>query len=217
MDYASARENMIDCQLRTNKVTDERLLDAFAKVPREQFLPEARRAIAYVDEDVAIAGGRYLMEPMVLARLLQAAAIGPDDVVLDVGAGSGYATAIAARLAATVVALESDADLAAEANQRFEGLGIDNAVVVTGPLTEGYAKQAPYNVILLNGTVASPPDAISAQLAEGGRLVAVVRPDEAQGKATLIECIGGHISSRVIFDASTPRLSGFEPPAGFQF
>lgn len=217
MEYATARDNMIDCQLRTNKVTEDRLLDAFAEVPRELFVPEARRGFAYVDEDIAIGSGRHLMEPMVLARLLQAAAIEPGDVVLDVGAGTGYASAIAARLAATVVALESAEGLAAQANDRFQELGIDNAVVVTGPLTEGYAKQAPYNVILVNGAVASVPEVIAAQLAEGGRLVTVVKAGEGQGKATLVQCIGGHPSSRVIFDAGTPRLAGFEPVAGFQF
>ena len=217
MDYATARDNMIDCQLRTNKVTEERLLEAFGQVPRELFVPEARRAVAYVDEDIAIGSGRYLMEPMVLGRLLQAAAIEPGDVVLDVGAGTGYASAIAARLAATVVALESAEGLAAQANERFQELGIDNAVVVTGPLTEGYGRQAPYNVILLNGAVASLPEAITAQLAEAGRLITVVKPEEGPGKATLVQCVGGHISSRVVFDAATPRLAGFEPVAGFRF
>ena len=217
MDYQTARENMIESQLRTNKVTDEALLEAFGQVPRELFVPEARRGVAYVDEDITIGSGRHLMEPMVLARLLQAAAIEPGDVVLDVGAGIGYASAVAARLAATVVALESAEGLAAQANDRFQELGIDNAIVVTGPLTEGYAKQAPYNVILLNGAVATLPAAITGQLAEGGRLVTVVKPDAGQGKATLAQSRAGHVSSRVIFDAATPRLAGFEPVAGFTF
>ena len=171
VDFAAARFNMVESQLRTNKVTDLRLLGAFETVPRERFVPEPLRGIAYIDEDVPLGGGRFVMEPRVLARLLQAADPGPEDVALDLGCGSGYATAILSRLVATVVALEDDAALAAAANRTLEKLEIDNAVVVEGRLTEGYPKQAPYNVILLGGAVAEVPAAIADQLAEGGRLV----------------------------------------------
>lgn len=217
VDFTKARDNMIDSQLRTNKVTDERLLEAFATVPRELFVPEERRGIAYVDEDIAIGEGRYLMEPMVLARLLQAAEIGSGDMLLDVGAGSGYASAIAAKLAATAVALELEAPLARQADEILSDLGVDNAVVVQGPLTEGYAKQAPYNVILLSGAVAAVPEAISGQLAEDGRLVAVVDDGGGVGRAVLMQSVAGRLSSRPLFDASIPYLAGFEPEAGFRF
>lgn len=217
VDFAAARLNMVESQLRTNKVTDLRLLAAFETVPRELFVPEPLRGIAYIDEDVALGGGRFVMEPRVLARLLQAAQPGPEDVALDLGCGSGYATAILSRLVATVVALEDDAALAAAANRTLEKLEIDNAVVVEGRLTEGYPKQAPYNVILLGGAVAEVPAAIADQLAEGGRLVAVVDAGPGLGRATLMRRDGGVISSRVLYDAALPVLPGFEAEPGFVF
>lgn len=217
VDFASARSNMVGSQIRTNKVTDPLLLDAFESIPRERFVPEPLRGIAYIDENVALGGERFVMEPMVLARLLQAAQPGPGDVALDLGCGSGYATAILSQLVATVVALEVDAALAAAANQTLDKLEIDNAVVVEGPLAEGYPKQAPYNVILLNGAVSEVPPAIADQLAEGGRLVTVVSVGAGLGRATLMRRDGGVISSRILCDATVPVLPGFEATPGFVF
>jgi protein-L-isoaspartate(D-aspartate) O-methyltransferase len=217
VDFAAARSNMVESQIRTNKVTDPHLLDAFETTPRERFVPEPLRGIAYVDQDVALGGERFVMEPMVLARLLQAARPGPGDVALDLGCGSGYATAILSRLVATVVALEVDAALAAAANQTLDELEIDNALVVEGQLAEGYPKQAPYNVILLNGAVSEVPLAIADQLAEGGRLVTVVSVGAGLGRATLMRRDSGVISSRILCDASVPVLPGFEAAPGFVF
>ncbi len=217
VDFAAARSNMVESQIRTNKVTDPHLLDAFETIPRERFVPEPLRGIAYVDEDVALGGQRFVMEPMVLAKLLQAARPGPGDVALDLGCGSGYATAILSRLVATVVALEVDAALAAAANQTLDELEIDNVVVVEGRLAEGYPKQAPYNVILLNGAVSEVPLAIADQLAEGGRLVTVVSVGAGLGRATLMRRDSGVISSRILCDASVPVLPGFEAAPGFVF
>jgi len=217
VDYAAARLNMVESQLRTNKVTDLRLLDAFESLPRELFVPEPLRGIAYIDEDVALGGDRFVMEPRVLARLLQAAQPGPDDVALDIGCGSGYATAILSRLVATVVALEDDAALAGAANRTLDELEIDNAIVVEGRLNEGYPRQAPYNVILLDGAVSEVPPAIADQLAEGGRLVTVVSAGAGLGRATLMRRDGGTVSSRVLYDAAVPVLPGFEAVPGFVF
>jgi protein-L-isoaspartate(D-aspartate) O-methyltransferase len=217
VDFAAARSNMVESQIRTNKVTDPHLLDAFETIPRERFVPEPLRGIAYIDEDVALGGERFVMEPMVLAKLLQAARPGPGDVALDLGCGSGYATAILSRLVATVVALEVDAALAAAANQTLDELEIDNALVVEGQLAEGYPKQAPYNVILLNGAVSEVPLAIADQLAEGGRLVTVVSVGAGLGRATLMRRDSGVISSRILCDASVPVLPGFEAAPGFVF
>ncbi len=216
-DFATARSNMIDSQLRTNKVTDPGVLEAFGAIPRERFLPEARAGVAYVDEDLEVAPGRFLMEPMVLARLLQAAQVQSSDVVLDVGCATGYSSAVLARLAGTVVALESDSTLVERANETLQELDIDNAVVVAGELTEGYQKQAPYNVILLGGAVAEVPEAILSQLAEGGRLVTVIVPQARLGQAVLIRNSAGAASRRVLFDASVRPLPGFAQVPRFVF
>lgn len=216
-DFSTARRNMVGSQLRTNKVTSEALLDAFENIPRELFLPEKLRGAAYLDEDIALGAGRCMMEPRVLARMLQAARPEPADIALDIGCGSGYATAILSRIAATVVAVESD-DTSVEATaSALSNLGLDNAVVVKGDITQGYPGQAPYNVILIGGTVSRVPAVIRDQLAEGGRLVAVVRGDDGIGRATLIERRDGLTSPRVLFDAAVPRLPEFEAAPGFAF
>src|SRR5215471_8341764 len=179
--YEAARTHMIDSQLRPNKVTDERLLDAIAETHRELFLPEHLRAIAYIDEDLPLGGGRYLMEPMVAARLLQAAAIERTDTVLIVGAGTGYEAALAAFLARSVVALEEDPDLAQRARAALVEHVIASVSVVEGPLREGYRPRAPFDVILFGGAVAEVPSEIVSQLAEDGRLLAVIKPGNAVG------------------------------------
>lgn len=217
VDYAAARLNMVESQLRTNKVTNETVLDAFLAVPRERFVPPALHANAYVDDDVPLGNGRYLMEPMVLARLVQLATIGSGDSVLEIGAGTGYGTALLVRLARSVVAVESDPALAAQAVARLRELGAGNASIVQGPLTEGHAERAPYGVILLEGAAARIPEAITRQLAEGGRLVAVLQERAGMGQAVLMTRINGVVSRRAAFDAAVPLLPGFQREASFVF
>lgn len=216
-EYSAARLNMVEGQIRPNKVTDQRVVDAFLAVPRDQFVPEGLRGVAYVDKSIPVTKSRYLLEPMVLARLLNDAKIESTDIVLDVGTGTGYSAAVIGRLAATVVALESDSELAAFANQAMQTQGVDNAAVMHGPLNAGWAKQAPYNVIIVQGAVAAVPPALLDQLAEGGRLLAVVLPESGQGVARLYLKNGGQVSSRILFDASAALLPGFEAKADFQF
>jgi protein-L-isoaspartate(D-aspartate) O-methyltransferase len=216
-DYSAARLNMVEGQVRPNKVTDHALVEAMSTIPRELFVPKPARGYAYVDEDIPVGNGRYLVEPMVIARLLQEAQVKPTDIVLDVGCGTGYATALLSRMAATVVALESDTELSARANETLRELGVDNFVLVEGPLAEGYPKQAPYDVILIHGSVAEVPAAILDQLAEGGRLVTVVSPKGRMGQARLYQRTGSVETGRVLFDAATPLLPGFEPKPVFEF
>ncbi len=217
MDYAACRHSMVENQIRTNQVTDSLVIDTMNRVPREAFVPADLQGIAYVDEDIPLGGGRYLMEPLVIARLLQAAEIKPEDVILDVGCGPGYVSAVMANMASVVVALESDPDLAARANSTLTTLGLDTVAVVEGPLVEGHARQAPYDVIFFGGAVAKLPDAIDRQLAEGGRMVAVVATDQGIGAGTLFIRVGGVMSRREIFNAATPFLPGFEPVKEFTF
>lgn len=214
--YKLARKHMVESQLRPNKIYDDRIADAMATVPRELFVPKAFRLVAYVDEDIEIVPGRYLMEPMVFARLLQAASIESGDTVLDVGCASGYSTAVLAYLAGTVVALESDPDLAQSAMSLLAELEIDNAAVVEGDLAAGLADQGPFDTIFINGSVDEVPDALLDQIAEDGTLVTVVR-DGTVGKATIFLREGSVIGRRVLFDAAVPLLPGFQAQRKFEF
>ena len=217
MDFATARRNMVENQIRTNRVTDSAIVDAFEEIPREVFVPEHLSSVAYVDEQLMVAQGRYLLEPMVLAMLLQSAAIRPDDVVLEIGCGTGYSSAILANLASTVVAIEEDEGLVQQATKNLIELGVDNVAIMTNPLTAGYKKQSPYNVIVISGSVAEVPELITAQLMDGGRLVTVFNKGDSLGKGVLITKIGRTISSKDTFEAWTPTLPGFEKRPTFAF
>ncbi len=220
MDFAAARHNMVENQIRTNRVTDPLVIEALAELPREHFVPDELASIAYLDHAIPVAPGRYLLEPLVLARMLQTVEIKPDDLVLQIGCGTGYAAAALARMASAVVAVESDPALAATATETLSRLGIDTVAVVTAALTDGHPKQAPYDVIFVNGGVSQVPPAIAEQLAEGGRMIAVVLDAAAPGglgKATLFGRYGGALSSRHVFDAGAPLLPGFEAAPTFAF
>ncbi len=219
MDFESARRNMVEGHIRPNRVTNSLLLSALAEVPREAFVPEALKSLAYVDEDLAVGDGRYLMKPMVLARLIQEAMVKPTDVVLQIGCGAGYAAAVLARMASTVVALESDAGLAERAAGILSGLGIDTVAIVEGPLEKGYPEQSPYDVIFFSGAIGEIPPAFADQLVEGGRLVAVVDGGTGggTGKGVLATLLGGLLGSREVFDANAAHLPGFARAPAFAF
>ncbi|MGK9233455.1 protein-L-isoaspartate O-methyltransferase [Inquilinus limosus] len=217
VDYAAARLNMVEGQIKPNKVVDQALIDAMMAVPRERFVPAERRGVAYVDEDVAIGGGRVLMEPRVLGRLLNDARITPDARVLIVGAGTGYSAAVVARTAGKVVALEEDKALLATARGVLAELGVQGVTLVEGRLAEGRPAEGPYDVILIDGAVAEVPAALIAQLAPGGRLLTVVDDGDGVGRAMLVSAIDGVASQRPLFDATTAILPGFERKPAFQF
>ncbi|MEX2453765.1 MAG: protein-L-isoaspartate O-methyltransferase [Rhodospirillaceae bacterium] len=208
---------MVDTQIRTNKVTDERVLRAMAEIPREDFVPPGRAGLAYIDEDIDVGNGRFLLEPMVFARMLQAAAVTEDDFVLNIGCGTGYSAMVLGRLARAVVALESDPAMARSASENLSSANQDNVVVEVGPLVKGWPDQAPYDLILFSGAVEHVPDAITAQLVEGGRLCAIVRRGIGNGSVKLMVKAGGAISGRTLFDASSPVLAEFELEEGFTF
>lgn len=217
MDFAAARLNMVESQLRTNRVVDTRLVEAMAAVPREAFLPSQLRAIAYVDEDIALGNGRYLMEPMVFARLVQSAQLAQGARVLLVGSGCGYGAAVLAHMGMRVTALECEAKLAAAARAACAANGAASVTMVEGPLEAGWPAAAPYDVVLFEGGIGDLPPAYAAQTGEGGRLLAVVAPPERQGKATLWQKFAGSLTGRTLFDAATPLLPGMLREPGFVF
>jgi protein-L-isoaspartate(D-aspartate) O-methyltransferase len=208
---------MIEGQLRPNKVTDNRVLEAFAEIRRELFVPQHLRGAAYTDEDLPLGGGRYLMEPMVVARLLQAAAIDRKQQAMVVGAGVGYEAAVISRLGRGVSAVEDVEDLARAGRADLVEHQIATVTYVEEPPRQGHSARAPYDVIFFGGAVAEIPEEISSQLGEGGRMAAVLRTGPGMGRATLITRTGGVLAHRVIFDAATPLLPGFEPRSGFVF
>ena len=217
-DFALARRNMVDSQLRPNKVTNVSLLAAIGELPRERFLPDAVRSVAYADDDVPLGGGRFLMEPMVLARLIQTLQPKPDDRALVVAAGRGYGATLLARLVKSVTAVESDPGLAAAAAQIAKDLSIEGIQWSSGALEQGAPGFAPYDIILIEGAVRQVPSAILEQMAQGGRLAAIVAgPPGAMGVAEIFVKEGGVASGRPLFEAGTPLLPGFAPPPRFTF
>ncbi|HEX3881739.1 MAG TPA: protein-L-isoaspartate O-methyltransferase [Stellaceae bacterium] len=215
--YDAARANMVESQIRPNKVSDERVIAAFSRIRREMFVPPALAGVAYADENLPLGGGRYLMQPMVAARLFQAAGIGRGDTVLIVGAGVGYEAALAACLGRSVIALEDNAELARMGRSGLVEHRIAAAGYVEGTLPQGHRQRAPYNVIIFGGAVAEIPAEIASQLGDGGRMLAVLRPGAGVGRATLVTRTGELLARRAIFDAGTPLLAEFATKPAFVF
>ncbi|WP_306016986.1 protein-L-isoaspartate O-methyltransferase [Oceanicaulis sp. MMSF_3324] len=216
-EFETARLAMVNSQIRPNDVTDHRIQDAMADIPRERFMPKSQAAKAYADIEAKVAEGRYMLTPRDLAKLIQACDIRHSDVVLDVACGRGYSTAVLSRMAETVVGLEQkDLGLAEKATQALNAIEADNAVVVEGELSKGVPGQGPFNVIIVNGAVAKPAQAWLDQLAVGGRLAVVVR-DGTVGQARIYTKAQNSVGDRSVFDTTAPYLPGFEPEAKFAF
>jgi protein-L-isoaspartate(D-aspartate) O-methyltransferase len=215
-DSATARRMMVDGQVRTADVTNLDLIAAMLTVPRERFVPPSLAEQAYLDSDIAIGGGRALLKPMVLAKLIQAAHVGRADHVLDVGCGTGYSSAVLALLVGSVVALEENPALAHQAKDALAAVGARQVVVANAPLAEGWEAAAPYDFILLNGATEITPEPLGRQLKPDGRLACIfgrVPPC----KAMLYRRSEGHLVGRSIFDAGAPLLPGFVAPPAFVF
>jgi protein-L-isoaspartate(D-aspartate) O-methyltransferase len=220
IDFAKARRMMVDSQLRTFDVNDMPVLAAFDEVPRERFVLAGRENLAYMDQDIPVSDGaqgerRFMLSPMVVARLIQALAIVPGARVLDVACGLGYSTAVLARIGAAVIALETSEALAEEARRRLADYGV-TVTAVSGPLERGYPEAAPYDAILVNGAVDVRPEGLLRQLVDGGRLACVEGRGRA-AKATLYVRAGDAFGSRPLFDAAAPLLAGFRTEPGFVF
>lgn len=221
IDAATQRMNMVESQVRPSDVTDRRIIRAMLEVPREAFVPTALKTLAYMDDTLMLAKAegaspaRGLMAPRAFAKLVQLADLSSDSVVLDVGCATGYSTAVIAKLAQTVVALEADAVLAETATKTLESLGFDNVAVVTGSHDAGYASEGPYDAIVVAGAVEEIPPVLLDQLKDGGRLVAVIAG--VPGRATVWRRIGRHYDKRAAFEASAPAVPGFEVKREFVF
>lgn len=214
VDYSARRTMMVDTQVRPSDVTKFPIIDAMLSVPREVYVPDALREAAYIGENVDLGGGRVVLEPRTLAKLLDAVDVQPGHVVLDLACGLGYATAVIAQIADFVVGVEDDADLAREAETLLAEQGVHNAAVMNGTLAEGAAKSGPYDIIITQGAVEQVPQAILDQLREGGR-IACIFAESALGVVRIGHKIDGQISWRFAFNASAPVLKGFEKAKNF--
>ena len=215
-DYQNRRTTMVDTQVRPSDVTKFPIIDAFLNVEREDYVPDAKREAAYIGENIHIGAGRVLLEVRTLAKMLEAVDVQPSDVVLDLGCGLGYSTAILAQLADFVVAVEDELGLAKEAQQNLSDHGVDNAAVFEGALTGGAAKNGPYDVIILQGAVEQIPEDLLAQIKDGGRIVAIFA-EGALGVVRLGRKIDGSMNWRMSFNAGAPVLNGFFKKAEFMF
>jgi protein-L-isoaspartate(D-aspartate) O-methyltransferase len=218
--FSTARQKMVDGQVRPSDVTDTRIIDAMLAVPREVFVPQNQRALAYLDLDLDVSEGgavkRFLIKPAVIAKMMQAADIKDTDNVLVVGCACGYPAALVAKLARHVVATESEPALAVKAREALAGLGLGNFTVKAAAAAEGDSANAPYDVIILNGATEIVPERLYGQLKEGGRLVGVFAMTQPQ-RATIVTRSHDDFGSRALFDAAIPVLPGFERPPAFVF
>jgi protein-L-isoaspartate(D-aspartate) O-methyltransferase len=216
MNMAAARSLMVEAQVRCNDVTDPRIIEAMSRLPRERFVPESRRHLSYSDACVPLGADRCLLDPRSFAKLAQLAQISASDRLLDVACGTGYSTAVFAAMALEVVGLEEENELADEAVRAMREFGAGRATIVKGPIGDGCPSQAPYDVVFVNGAVQQIPAALTNQLRDGGRLVAIFR-DGPVGKAHFCVRVGNALSHRVAFDATVPVLKRFERSQSFVF
>ncbi|MBM7069424.1 protein-L-isoaspartate O-methyltransferase [Actibacterium sp. 188UL27-1] len=212
--FEDRRRNMVDTQIRPSDVTKFPIIEAMLTVPRERFVPGGQEEAAYVGENLALAPGRVVLEPRTLAKMLDSLDIQVGEVVLDVGAGLGYSTAILARLADAVVAVEDDGDMAGTAQDVLLSINADNVAVIEAPLTEGAPKHGPYDAIIVEGAVQHVPDALLDQLKDGGRIAALFS-EGSLGVVKIGYKTDGSVSWRFAFNAGAPILPGFEAPRRF--
>lgn len=213
-DFAARRTVMVDTQVRPSDVTKFPIIDAMLSVPREAFVPDTKREAAYIGENIDLGGGRVVLEPRTLAKMLDALDIQADELVLDLGCGLGYSAAVLARLADFVVAVESDEVMAADAQTNLSEFGADNVAVIAGEVAEGNAKNGPYDVIIVQGAVEQMPDALLDQLKDGGRITAIFA-DGTLGTVRIGYKIDGTVVWRHAFHAGAPVVAGFEAAHAF--
>lgn len=215
-NFSSARDHMVESQIRTSDVTDLNVLKAFRGIKREDFVPKSQQALAYGDAHVQLDEGRLMMRPRDFAKMIQAADIAPTDVVLDIACARGYSTAVLAQLGETVVGLEDNDEAVARATEQLVQADVTNAAVVKGDLKSGASEHGPFNVIFVNGAVSEVPKTWFDQLANEGRLVCLVQ-NGPMGRVCVYTKAGDTVGERVIFDAAAPTLPGFVAEPEFVF
>ena len=215
-DFPALRQAMVDCQVRPSDVTRYAIIDAMLWAPREQFVPKSRREIAYSETEIALGDGRVVLAPRTFAKMLEAVAPGSDDLVLDLAPGAGYSTAVLSRLSAAVVAIEPDEALVAQTSDALVANEVDNAVVAVGDPAEGDPAHGPYDVIFIGGGVETLPEALTTQLKDGGRLVAIFM-EGSIGQCRVMVRAGDNLATRYAFDATAPVLPGFTAEDVFAF
>ena len=218
MDFKLARKNMVENQIRANKVTSLNVINAFLDVPREKFVPNALQEISYVDEDIQLSRNRFMMKPMILARLFQSLNLKGNENILHVGSNSGYGSAILSRMCSSVISLESDKKLFETSIHTFSNMGFDNVVPLHGSMENGVEKEAPFDIIFIEGSIETEPKSLFGQLNENGKLIAIIRPANIKiGKAKLFFKISNEIGLENLFDAQVSKLSIFKSKTKFSF
>ena len=218
MDFKIARKNMVENQIRANKVTSLNVVNAFLDVPREKFVPDALQEISYVDEDIQLSRNRFMMKPMILARLFQSLNLKGNENILHVGSNSGYGSAILSRMCSSVISLESDKKLFETSIHTFSNMGFDNVVPLHGSMENGVEKEAPFDIIFIEGSIETEPKSLFGQLNENGKLIAIIRPANIKiGKAKLFFKISNEIGLENLFDAQVSKLSIFKSKTKFSF
>ena len=216
--FKSLRKAMVDSQIRPNKVFDLDVINAFSAVPKEMFVPKHLQDIAYIDEDITLTGGRCIMEAMIMGRFFQTLNLAPTDSVMTIASSTGYAAAVLSHLVTSVIGIESRANMVEKAQNNVSSLGIGNVAFVKSRLQDGLASEAPYNAIFIEGGVEAIPDSLFAQLAEGGRLAAVLRSNDQQvGQSTIWTKSNNSISQTALFNAQIPMLEEFKAKPKFSF
>ena len=218
MHFEALRKAMVDSQIRPNKVIDDRVIAAFMSVPRERFVSKNMQNLAYIDEDIHLSGGRFIVEAMVMARIIQTLALDASQSVMLIGAGTGYTAALLSSLVESVIAIETRAQMVEKAQQAVAGLDIGNVAVIKARLQDGYASEAPYDAIIIEGAVEQMPQSLLDQLADGGRLAAIWRPDGSQaGEACIWHKTGDAVTRTPLFTAQVPVLDEFRAKPKFSF
>ena len=221
MNYQLARQNMVDNQIRTNRVTNNNIISAMTVLPRERFVPESSTEIAYVDTAIQVANDRHIVAPMVLARLIQEADVSSDDLVQVIGCGTGYAAAILSNMSKAVVLVEDQSEVCDKAEALFIELGIDNVLVFKTDLVNGCKKQAPFNIIIICGAVEEIPINLVNQLVEGGRIITMILASDGVSypttKATILTKYNGKLVEKEVFEVNTPKIKSFNKDKVFKF